>query len=151
MDAAARFVDRFASSLVDAGWPRMPARVFVALLASDTGRLTAAELAERLSVSPAAISGAVRMLGTLDIVRREHDREARRNVYVVDANVWLATIEARDRAIGRWAQELDEGIEAVGPGTPAAGRLAESRDFFRFLEREMPVLLDRWREERAKR
>ena len=145
MDAVARFVERFASSLIEAGWPRMPARVFVTLLASESGRLTAAELAERLDVSPAAISGAVRILGTLNVVRREHDRQARRNVYVVDRDVWIATIQARDRLLGRWAAELDEGIAAVGAGTATAERLAESRDFFLFLEREMPALLERWR------
>ena len=40
----------------------MPARVFAALLIAPDARLTAAELAERLQVSPAAISGAVRYL-----------------------------------------------------------------------------------------
>ena len=40
-DAVARFVERFAGGLADAGMPRMPARVFVALLATDSGRLTA--------------------------------------------------------------------------------------------------------------
>ena len=149
MDAADRFVDRFASSLIDAGWPPMPARVFVTLLASETGRLTAGELAERLGVSAGAISGAVRILGTLDVVRRE--RSSRRNVYVVDDDVWIATIQARDRLLGRWASELEEGIAAVGADTAAGARLTESRDFFLFLEREMPVLLDRWRDERATR
>ena len=41
---------------------RMPARVFAALLASDDGALTSAELGEQLQVSPAAVSGAVRYL-----------------------------------------------------------------------------------------
>ena len=45
--AVARFVERFASVLVEAGIPRMPARVFSALLATDSGRLTAAELSEQ--------------------------------------------------------------------------------------------------------
>jgi len=58
-DAVARFIERFAGGLTDAGMPRMPARVFVALLATDSGRLTAAELAERLHSSAGAISGAV--------------------------------------------------------------------------------------------
>ena len=40
-----RFVAQgFASALVDAGMPRMPALVFVALLATDGGGLTADEL-----------------------------------------------------------------------------------------------------------
>jgi DNA-binding transcriptional regulator GbsR (MarR family) len=58
--AIARFVERFALTLLKTGLPRMPARVFAALLTAPDGRLTAAELAERLQVSPAAISGAVR-------------------------------------------------------------------------------------------
>ena len=57
-----RFVEHFALLLDEAGVPRMPARVFAAILADDAGRLTAGELAERLQVSPAAISGAVRYL-----------------------------------------------------------------------------------------
>jgi DNA-binding transcriptional regulator GbsR (MarR family) len=60
--AVGRFVERFAAILEDSGVPRMPARVFVGLLATDSGSLTAAELAERLQASPAAISGAVRYL-----------------------------------------------------------------------------------------
>ena len=46
------YLERFASVLVAAGFPPMPARVFVALLVTDSGRLTAADLAEVLRVSP---------------------------------------------------------------------------------------------------
>src|SRR6266496_516752 len=35
-DAASHFTERFASVLVEAGIPRMPARVFAALLAADS-------------------------------------------------------------------------------------------------------------------
>jgi DNA-binding transcriptional regulator GbsR (MarR family) len=59
-DDAARFIERFASVMEESGIPRMPARVFAALLATDSGRLTSSELAELLQVSPAAVSGAVR-------------------------------------------------------------------------------------------
>jgi hypothetical protein len=43
--AITKFVERFAVMLVESGMARMPARVFATLLASDTGQLTAAELA----------------------------------------------------------------------------------------------------------
>ena len=49
----------------------MPARVFAALLASDSGRLTSAELSALLKVSPAAVSGAVRYLAQVNLVSRE--------------------------------------------------------------------------------
>ncbi|NEE30623.1 MarR family transcriptional regulator, partial [Streptomyces sp. SID7982] len=54
-----RFVERFAAQLVQAGMTRMPARVFAALLSSERGALTSAELSEQLKISPAAVSGAV--------------------------------------------------------------------------------------------
>ena len=57
------YLERFSSVLVAAGIPPMPARVFAALLVADSGRLSAAELAEVLRVSPAAVSGGVRYLG----------------------------------------------------------------------------------------
>ena len=56
-EAVRLFVERFAAALAESGLQRMPARVFAALQATDTGRLTAAELAEILQVSPAAVSG----------------------------------------------------------------------------------------------
>jgi len=52
-EAVSRFIERFAAVLTEAGIPRMPARIFAALLASDSGRLTAAELAAQLQASPA--------------------------------------------------------------------------------------------------
>ena len=64
-------MERFASVLTESGFPRMPARVFAALLATDSGRLTAAELAALLHVSPAAISGAVSYLVQVNLASRE--------------------------------------------------------------------------------
>src|SRR5262249_38101976 len=60
--AVGPFIERFASVLVEAGVPLMPAPGFSALLVSDSGPLTAAQLAELLGASPAAVSRAARSL-----------------------------------------------------------------------------------------
>ncbi|HEX7994495.1 MAG TPA: MarR family transcriptional regulator, partial [Streptosporangiaceae bacterium] len=86
--AVARFIERFASVLVEAGIPRMPARVFSALLATDSGRLTAAELADQLQASPAAVSGGVRYLIGVGMVSREGEPGSRRHHYRVPDHVW---------------------------------------------------------------
>jgi DNA-binding transcriptional regulator GbsR (MarR family) len=57
-EAVRRFIERFALTMTEAGMPRMPSRVFAAILSAEDGRCTAAELAEGLGVSPAAVSGA---------------------------------------------------------------------------------------------
>ena len=58
-EAVRRFIERFALDLSEAGMARMPARAFAAILAPTPAALTAAELAELLQASPAAVSGAV--------------------------------------------------------------------------------------------
>ncbi len=147
--AVRRFIERFAAVLTDAGFVRMPARVFVALLATDSGRLTAAELAELLQVSPAAVSGAVRYLIQLNLASRERDPGARRDHFRVHDDVWYEASVHRDQMLTRWESCLNEGIEALGAGTPAGERLAESLAFFNFVRRELPALLARWQAHKA--
>jgi DNA-binding transcriptional regulator GbsR (MarR family) len=148
-DAVARFIERFAGGLTDAGMPRMPARVFVALLATDSGRLTAAELAERLHSSAGAISGAVRYLTQTQLVDRERVPGSRKDHYRVRDDVWHVATARRDDYVRRWAAALEEGIAAVGPDTLAGARLAETQAFFAFMQKEMPALVERWQEYRS--
>jgi DNA-binding transcriptional regulator GbsR (MarR family) len=144
-----RFIERFASVLIEAGIPRMPARVFAALLASDSGRLTAAELARQLQASPAAVSGGVRYLIGVGMVSREGEPGSRRHHYRVPDNVWDEVVSSRDRLMARWTTVLREGIELVGAATPAGVRLADSVRYFEFVSAELPLITARWREHKA--
>ncbi|MWK40300.1 MarR family transcriptional regulator [Actinomadura sp. J1-007] len=134
--------------MADAGWQRMPARVVAALMATDSGALTAAELAEMLRVSPAAVSGAVRHLTRLHMAVREREPGSRRDVFYVRDDLWQDVIAGRDRLLDNFEESLTMGVAAVGHDTPAGRRLAESAEFFSFLQKEMVEVLDRWREHR---
>jgi len=147
-DEVTRFIERFASVLVDGGVPRMPARAFGALLCSDSGRMTAAELAEALQVSPAAVSGAVRYLVQTGLIEREREPGSRRDVYRLGDDPWYEAIYRREPLIARWERALTDGVAAVGPETPAGHRLQDSAAFFTFLGEELPDLLRRWRSRR---
>jgi hypothetical protein len=50
----------------------------------------------------------------------------------------------RDHALARWVKDLASGVDAVGAGTRAGGRLDETRRYFEFLREEMPRLMARW-------
>lgn len=145
-----RFLEHFAATLADAGMPRMPARVFAALLADDSARLTAAELADRLGVSPAAISGAVRYLVQLDLVVRESEPGSRRDYYRLLDDVWYEAALSRDRMLPRWEGVAREGMAALGTDTPAGARMAETLAYFEFIQTEVPAVLKRWRERRGR-
>ena len=148
-EAVRRFIEDFASALTEMGVPRMPARVFVALLTSDSGRLTAAELADQLSASPAAMSGAVRYLLQVGLTRREGEPGSRRHYYRVPDDVWDELITIRNRAMARWTAVLREGAAILGADTPAGARIAESVRYFEFVSAELPLVMTRWRERKA--
>jgi DNA-binding transcriptional regulator GbsR (MarR family) len=147
-EAIRRFIERFALNLAEAGMPRMPARVFAAVLVAADGRQTAAELAELLQVSSAAISGAVRYLVQLRLVTREREPGERVDHYRISSDTWYEAVTRRDQMIARWEQDLQEGIKAVGPDTPAGARLEETRAFFEFLREELAHVMAKWQERR---
>ncbi len=144
-EARSRFVERFASVLAESGFPRMPARVFAALLASESGRMTAAELTAALQVSPAAISGAMRYLVQVNLASRETAPGSRREHYRVHSEVWYEAIARKDRVLDRVEASLREGVEIVGRSTAAGARIAETLSFFEFMQQELPAMLEKWR------
>lgn len=144
-EAVSRFVERFAGEMTAAGMQRMASRVFAALLASETASMTSAELAERLRISPAAVSGAIRYLSQVNMVSRERDPGTRRERYVLHNELWYETFTRRDQVLTRWEKVLVEGAELLGRDTAAGRRTAETAEFFAFLHGEMAGIMDRWR------
>jgi DNA-binding transcriptional regulator GbsR (MarR family) len=143
-DPLLQFIERFASVLLAAGFPAMPARVFVAFLVSSSDRLTAAELADMLKISPAAVSGAVRYLTGVGLVHKERVPGSRRDYYRMPADVWTEVMRLQSQVLLRWANLLKEGADLVGADTPAGARMADHSAFFEFLNAEMPAMLARW-------
>jgi DNA-binding transcriptional regulator GbsR (MarR family) len=144
-------VERFASALTDAGFQRMHARVFALLHGTDSGRLTAAEIAERLQISPAAVSGAVRYLTQFNLIRRVREPGSRRDHFVVENDSWYEAIVNRDEVILRWQTSAREGIEVLGADTPAGRRMADSLAFFEFIHEELNELVAKWQKVKSER
>lgn len=145
-DGVPEFIEKFAAVLIAAGFPPMPARVFVALLVTDSGRLTSAELTELLQISPAAVSGAIRYLTGLGLVHKERVPGSRREYYRMPADIWHQVTMMRAQVLTRWTALLKEGIELVGPDSPAGQRMTGHAAYFEFLAAEMPGIFARWEE-----
>ena len=138
------FIEKFAAVLIIAGFPPMPARVFVALLVTDSGRLNAAELVDLLQISPAAVSGAIRYLSGLSLVHKERVPGSRREYYRMPGDPWHQVMIQQNQVLARWSALLKEGIDLVGADSPAGRRMADHAGFFEFLAGEMPNLMARW-------
>ena len=139
------FVEQLALTFTDWGFPRMPSRVLVTLMAADEDALTAAELAERLDVSPAAISGAVRYLMHVGLLQRVPTPGSRRDRYRLPADPWYESASLKDGFMGQVVAVSDDGVAALGTDTEAGRRIARMRDFFAFVQTELGDLLAKWR------
>jgi predicted transcriptional regulator len=144
-----RSVEQLGAALAEAGMPSLPSRVFAALLVDDDGRMTSVELTEVLGVSPASISGAVKYLAHLQMLRRERERGSRREVYVVDDDAWHGLMLRRDHLYAPILRALQTAVDERGPASPAYRRLMLTGEFLRFVDTEMAAMTDRWAAHRA--
>ena len=145
-----RFVERFALVFTASGIPRMPARVFAYVLADDAETYTAAQLANGLRVSPAAISQAVRYLVQVGLLGREREPGSRSDVYrIYDDDVWSRIYSGQEQVLARFEEAAADGVAALGLDRQGGRRLEETRRFFAFMRAELPRSLERWRDHRA--
>ncbi|WP_248759254.1 GbsR/MarR family transcriptional regulator [Pseudarthrobacter sp. SSS035] len=149
-DAAAvnAAAEKAAAGFASAGFPKMPARALMALVSSEDGSLTAAELAEKLGVSAAAVSGAVRYLQTVGFVHRVSQPGSRRDLYALYDDEWYIVSMRKSPTYQSLAALTDATAEALPAGSAARSRVTEMGRFYRFLAARMPALLDDWERER---
>ena len=144
--AVRQFIERFTAFLAQAGFPRTPARIFVALLTADSSSMTAAQLGELLQASPASVSGGARYLLQVGLITAEGEPGSRRQHYRMPVHVWQDIVSLRDRQFTHWAAELHDGVQILGPESPAGLRMAETVRYFEFISGEMAGLLARWKQ-----
>lgn len=142
--AAADFRERFAQVMVESGMPRMAARVYSALLVTDSGKLSAAELAERLGVGAPAISGAVKYLVQVRLVERGRQPGSRHDYCRVHEHAWSHYISQSEPMLARVQASADEGVAVLGLDSPVGQRLDETRRFFAFMREEIKQSMANW-------
>ncbi|MFF1916906.1 helix-turn-helix domain-containing protein [Streptomyces sp. NPDC058239] len=131
-EAVREYEEVFTTVIMASGAPLMMSRVMACLTLTDTGSLTAAELAQHLQVSPASISKAITFLESQGMVRRERD-ERRRERYIVDDDVWYQSMMASARSTAQLVETSRQGISILGPTTPAGTRLENIARFLDFV------------------
>jgi DNA-binding transcriptional ArsR family regulator len=142
--AIAGFRERFAQIMVESGMPRMASRVFAALMVTDSGKLSAAELAEQLGVGASAISGAVKYLVQVRLVERGREPGTRHDFCRIHEHTWSHYISQSDPVLVQVQAGADEGTALLGLDSPAGQRLDETRRFFAFIREEIKESMAKW-------
>ena len=143
--------ERFTAVMISTGLPRMTARVLATLYLTDSGSLSAAELVERLKVSPASVSKAIGQLEEQELIRRERDPRRRRERYVIDADAWFRGWMASARQNAALADFAHTGADTLGTTSPAGARLNDIGDFFQHVGQAMLQAAQQWQQDRTAR
>ncbi|GAA5031710.1 GbsR/MarR family transcriptional regulator [Microbacterium fluvii] len=141
--------EQAAAMMTAAGMPRMPARVMMALVAAPGEGYTAADLADRLGVSAAAVSGAVRYLQRVHFIRRRAVPGDRRDRYELVPEVFYGSMTSNTALYEHSADLMDRIADETSDDAVAQERAAEMAAFFRFLAERMPRLIDEWEHRRS--
>ncbi|TMR89684.1 GbsR/MarR family transcriptional regulator [Nonomuraea basaltis] len=149
--AVHNLTESFATLLEQQGMPRMAARVLACLYVTDSGTLTAADLVQRLRVSPASISQTVAFLEQQGLLNRERVPGGRRERYVIDDELWvrstLAALHMNDTLIAA----SQRAAEILGAATPAGARFGFSAEFLLLVNATLRQVMEQWQQNQADR
>lgn len=144
------YAEEAAVVLEGMGLPPSYGKLLIWLLICDPPQQTSADLAGALGLSKGSVSTGMRMLEGTGMVRRVPVPGRRGNAYEMTPD---AMIRASDAGRYRVFRELlDRGLKLIGESderdSVRTSRLRETRDFYAFVEREMPRLVDEFVQQR---
>ncbi|MCC3765696.1 winged helix-turn-helix transcriptional regulator [Glycomyces sp. TRM65418] len=146
--ALLEYVEQFTEVMVTSGMQRMSARVFSYVLVDDAETYTAAEIAEGLGISLAAVSGAVRELIAAGLLIKGRRPSTRADIYKLnDEDIWGSIMLDRTGILNRYQDTAVTGIETL-PDGPGRDRLIQTAAFMEFMKAEMGALRVKWNERR---
>ncbi len=133
------------------GLPRMAGRIFGWLLISNPPHQSPGELAEVLQASKGSISTMTRLLVQIGLIERLSLPGQRRDYFRIKVNAWSELTKQRLTQIKAFRQLAERGLELLQGEDPyLLQRLEEMRDMHAFLEQELPLMMERWEQQRSK-
>ena len=142
-----RYAEDAAVVLGGLGLPPAYGKLLGWLLICDPPWQTSTQLATALGLSKGSVSTGMRLLETSGLARRVPVPGHRGHAYEVrpDAIIRIAADATKFRM---FRELMERGLDVVGgEDAPGTERLRMMRDFYAFIEREMPQLVERFEAE----
>jgi biotin operon repressor len=150
ISAERRYAEEAGVVLAGMGMPLAYGKLLGWLLICTPAAQSGTEMAAALGLSKGSVSAGLRMLETSGLIQRVAMPGRRGSFYEM-------TPDAMMRATGsekftQFRQLMDRGLQLVGGAdAPGAERLRTTRDFYAFIEVELPKLIQRFEDEQRGR
>jgi DNA-binding transcriptional regulator GbsR (MarR family) len=145
------FVEDFGLLFEESGHPRMAGRILGCLLISDQPYLSSIELSEILQASKGSLSTMTRFLLQMGLIERVGLPGRRRDYFQIKSSAWTQLVGHAVYELSALRKMAERGLELMeGQDSELKQRLQEARDLFSYMEREYPLLIERWEKGRKK-
>jgi DNA-binding transcriptional regulator GbsR (MarR family) len=145
------FIEDFGLLFEESGHPRMAGRILGCLLISDQPYLSSTELSEILQASKGSLSTMTRFLLQMGLIERVGLAGQRRDYFQIKSGAWTQLVRHAVYELSALRKMTERGLELMeGQDSEIKQRLQEARDLFSYVEREYPLLIERWEEEHKK-
>lgn len=145
------FIEDFGLLFEESGHPRMAGRILGCLLISDPPYLSTTELAEILQASKGSLSTMTRFLLQMGLIERVGLPGRRRDYFQIKSGAWTQLVGHAVYELSALRKLAERGLELMeSQDSELKQRLQEARDLFSYMEREYPLLIERWEKEQKK-
>jgi DNA-binding transcriptional regulator GbsR (MarR family) len=145
------FIEDVGLLFEESGHPRMAGRIIGCLLISDQPYLSSTELFEILQASKGSLSTMTRFLLQMGLIERVGLPGHRRDYFKIKPGAWTQLVRHAVYELSALRKLAERGLELMeGQDSELKQRLEEARDLFSYMEREYPLLIERWEEEHKK-
>jgi DNA-binding transcriptional regulator GbsR (MarR family) len=142
------FIEDVGLLFEESGHPRMAGRILGCLLISPEPHLSTSEIAETLQASKGSLSTMTRFLLQMGMLERVAFPGKRVDHFRIKSGAWPELVRHAVYELSALRKLVERGLELVDAKDSEMGkRLEEARDLFAFVEREYPLLIDRWEKE----
>ncbi len=144
------FVEDVGLLFEEMGFPRMAGRILGWLLICDPPEQSAGQLAGALQASQGSLSTMTRLLLQMGLVERVAVPGQRRDYFRISPGAWPQLLRTQMQAMTGLHQVVERGLALLAKDDPERlSRLREAHDLYAFLERELPLLFERWERDRG--
>jgi len=145
------FIEDMGLFFEESGHPRMAGRILGCLLISDQPHLSTTEIAEILQASKGSLSTMTRFLLQMGLIERVGMPAQRKDYYRIKSGAWTQLVRHAVYELSALRKLAERGLELMDEQhTELIGKLQDAADLFGYLEREYPLLIDRWEREHKK-
>ena len=143
------FIEEFGLLFSQLGQPRILGRMLAWLLVCEPSHQSSAQLVQALRASKATVSTMSRELIKMGLAERVALPGDRKTYFRVKPGAFPLLVQAKLETIFHFTEAICRALAHAEAESPrSAGRLREVHGLYAFLERELPVLLRRWEEQR---